>query len=83
MSTSSAAESSRSSRPTERYIDPYAQNVVSFFGVKNMKGNQRGKLLLLQRFLEENTDAEHPTSMEQILSWLEEQDIQAERKKMY
>ena len=48
-----------------------------------MKGNQRGKLLLLQRFLEENTDAEHPATMEQILSWLEANAEVSNRKTVY
>ena len=48
-----------------------------------MKGNQRGKLLLLQRFLEENTDAEHPASMEQILAWLENNAEVSNRKTVY
>lgn len=48
-----------------------------------MKANQRGKLLLLQRFLEENTDAEHPATMEQILSWLEHNAEVSNRKTVY
>ena len=48
-----------------------------------MKGNQRGKLLLLQRFLEENTDADHPATMEQILSWLENNAEVSNRKTVY
>ena len=48
-----------------------------------MKANQRGKLLLLQRFLEENTDAEHPATMEQILSWLEANAEVSNRKTVY
>lgn len=48
-----------------------------------MKANQRGKLLLLQRFLEENTDAEHPATMEQILSWLEANADVSNRKTVY
>ena len=48
-----------------------------------MKANQRGKLLLLQHFLEENTDAEHPATMEQILSWLENNAEVSNRKTVY
>lgn len=48
-----------------------------------MKANQRGKLLLLQRFLEENTDAEHPATMEQVLSWLENNAEVSNRKTVY
>ena len=42
--------------------------------------NNRGKVLFLDRFFREFTDQDHPATMEQILSWLEEHDIQAERK---
>ena len=49
----------------------------------SLKANQRGKLLLLQRFLEENTDAEHPATMEQILSWLEANAEVSNRKTVY
>ena len=45
--------------------------------------NNRGKALFLERFLKECTDQDHPATMEQILSWLEEHDIQAERKGIY
>lgn len=48
-----------------------------------MKSNQRGKLLLLQRYLEENTDAEHPVTMEQILTWLETNAEVSNRKTVY
>jgi len=48
-----------------------------------MKANQRGKLLLLQHFLEENTDTEHPATMEQILSWLENNAEVSNRKTVY
>lgn len=48
-----------------------------------MKANQRGKLLLLQRFLEENTDAEHPATMEQILAWLEKSAAVGDRRTVY
>ena len=42
--------------------------------------NQKGKLIILERFLTESTDAEHPVSMDQILAHLEAHDIIAERK---
>lgn len=45
--------------------------------------NQRGKLLFLQRFLNEYTDADHPATMEQILEYLDQNDISAERKGIY
>ncbi len=48
-----------------------------------MKANQRGKLLLLQRFLEENTDAEHPATMEQILQWLDTNAAVSDRRTVY
>lgn len=48
-----------------------------------MKSNQRGKLLLLQRFLEENTDAEHPATMEQILQWLDANAAVGDRRTVY
>ena len=48
-----------------------------------MRANQRGKILLLQRFLEENTDAEHPATMEQILSWLEKNAAVSDRRTVY
>ena len=44
---------------------------------------QKGKLLLLERFLTEYTDAEHPATMEQLLDYLEKNDISAERKSIY
>ena len=37
----------------------------------------------MQRFLEENTDAEHPATMEQILSWLEANAEVSNRKTVY
>ena len=48
-----------------------------------MRANQRGKLLLLKRFLEENTDAEHPATMEQILAWLETNAAVSDRRTVY
>ena len=47
------------------------------------RNNQRGKVLYLERFLRESTDQNHPATMEQILSWLEGHNIQAERKSIY
>jgi predicted DNA-binding transcriptional regulator YafY len=49
----------------------------------SLKANQRGKLLLLQRFLEENTDAEHPATMEQILQWLDTNAAVGDRRTVY
>ena len=45
--------------------------------------NNKGKVLFLERFLREFTDQGHPATMEQILSWLGEHGIQAERKGIY
>ncbi len=45
--------------------------------------NQKGKLLYLLRFFETYTDEEHHGSMEDILSYLRQNDIQAERKSVY
>ena len=45
--------------------------------------NNRGKLLHLERFLREYTDQEHPALMEDILAYLNEHDISAERKGIY
>jgi len=44
---------------------------------------QKGKLLLLERFMKAYTDAEHPATMEQLLDYLEQNDISAERKSIY
>ena len=45
--------------------------------------SQKGKLLLLQRFLNGNTDAEHPATMEQLLSYLQANGVSGERKSIY
>lgn len=45
--------------------------------------NYKGKVLFLERFLREFTDQDHPATMEQIISWLGEHDIEAERKGIY
>lgn len=45
--------------------------------------NQKGKLLYLLRFFEDHTDEQHHASMEDILSYLRRNDIQAERKSVY
>ena len=47
------------------------------------RANQRGKLLLLERYLNEYTDAEHPATMEQLLKWLEDNNVDAARKGVY
>ncbi|MCI9144099.1 MAG: WYL domain-containing protein [Lachnospiraceae bacterium] len=44
---------------------------------------QKLKLLYILRFLEENTDENHPASTADIISWLESNDIQAQRKSIY
>lgn len=44
--------------------------------------NQKRKILLLERMLEQ-TDAEHPVNMKQMIDYLAEQEILAERKSIY
>ena len=44
---------------------------------------QKQKLLLIRRYLEENTDEEHPVSTAALIAWLESQDVSAERKSIY
>lgn len=46
-------------------------------------GDQKLKLLYLEQYLLSNTDEEHPVTMEQILSHLDEMGITAERKAIY
>lgn len=45
--------------------------------------NQKAKILYLLQFLQERTDENHRVSMEDILSYLESNDISAERKSIY
>lgn len=45
--------------------------------------NQKAKLLYLLQFLETHTDENHRASMEEILTYLEANDISAERKSIY
>lgn len=45
--------------------------------------NQKLKLLYLKRFLENNTDEEHPVTTAEIIDYLARQDISAERKSIY
>lgn len=45
--------------------------------------NNRGKLLFILHFLRDNTDPEHPASIEQIITYLDGFDIPAERKSIY
>lgn len=45
--------------------------------------NQKAKLLYVLRYLEENTDAEHPATVEQIIAHLTSYGISAERKSIY
>lgn len=45
--------------------------------------NQKAKLLFLLQLLESRTDENHRVSMEEILSYLEANDISAERKSIY
>lgn len=44
--------------------------------------NQKRKILLLERMLEQ-TDAEHPVNMKQMIDYLANQEILAERKSIY
>lgn len=45
--------------------------------------NQKLKLLLLKDYLEQYTDEEHPASMAQLLAYLSENGVSAERKSIY
>ncbi len=45
--------------------------------------HQKHKILALMRLLQEQTDAEHPVTMQQILQELQRQGIEAERKSVY
>lgn len=45
--------------------------------------NQKLKLLLLKEYLEQNTDAEHPASIHDLVAFLEESGVPAERKSVY
>lgn len=44
---------------------------------------QKLKLLYLRDYLRQNTDEEHPASMQQLIDYLESKDIRAERKSIY
>ena len=44
---------------------------------------QKKKALLIMKYLLENTDEDHPVSMKDILSMLENNDVKAERKSIY
>ncbi|MBO6159246.1 MAG: WYL domain-containing protein [Firmicutes bacterium] len=48
-----------------------------------MKENQRLKMLYLKQLFEEQTDEEHALTMPDILKYLEENEISAERKMIY
>ncbi len=45
--------------------------------------NQKLKLLYLKQFFEEKTDEEHPATMPDILAYLKEHGVEAERKSIY
>ena len=45
--------------------------------------NQKLKLLLLKEYLEQNTDPDHPASIHDLMTWLEENGVSAERKSVY
>lgn len=45
--------------------------------------NQKGKLLYILKFLEENTDEKHTVTMDQIIDYLSRRGIEAERKSIY
>lgn len=45
--------------------------------------NQKLKLLLLRDYLEQNTDEQHPAAMADLLAYLAENGISAERKSIY
>lgn len=48
-----------------------------------MKENQRLKMLYLKQLFEQETDEDHPMTMPQILKYLTEHEISAERKMIY
>lgn len=45
--------------------------------------NQKLKLLYLMRYLLQNTDEQHPATTNQLIAFLAEQDVKAERKSIY
>lgn len=45
--------------------------------------NQKLKLLYLMRYLLQNTDEQHPATTNQLIAFLAEQDVRAERKSIY
>ena len=45
--------------------------------------NQKSKLLYVRDFLLRNSDQEHPVTVNQIIGFLSQQDIRAERKSIY
>jgi uncharacterized protein YeaC (DUF1315 family) len=44
---------------------------------------QKLKLLYLRDYLLKNTDEQHPVTMKQIIAYLDQNDIPAERKSIY
>lgn len=45
--------------------------------------NQKLKILLLKEYLEQNTDPDHPTTIHDLIAYLESRGISAERKSIY
>ena len=45
--------------------------------------NQKLKVLYLMRYLLQNTDEQHPATTNQLIAFLAEQDVKAERKSIY
>ena len=45
--------------------------------------NQKQKLLYIQKFLQEKTDENHGVTVNEIINYLEKNDISAERKSIY
>ena len=45
--------------------------------------NQKLKILLIKDYLEQNTDADHPATIHDLMNWLENRGVHAERKSIY
>lgn len=45
--------------------------------------NQKQRILLLRRFLEQRTDEEHPVTLQEMTDYLEQNGVAAERKTLY
>ena len=45
--------------------------------------NQKKKLILILRYLQQKSDEDHPVSMSRLIEYLESEGISAERKSIY